>query len=268
MPTYHKDDEYEDENDDELPPLRRNIGTRSVDKRPSVDAAQRRDKGYMSHPTSYRPYGAVPRTIHRTPYPEYSNPDWGAGNPTSAVRLISAVIGGVLLILAIVGFAWFWNYGQAPSLLPALTNIDRHSTGVPLLHFPTFGRAQGQIPTASTIEQVPALVAAGITLQHPTLTPALNQQQALLIASQLEPEAAANAQSTTSQFVLLDYTNRSNASAQPALNHVPAWMIVYQGIPQQPNDASADPKPNPQTSHNLYVFLNATTGKELLAIWV
>jgi hypothetical protein len=231
MPTYSEDDEYEDE----LPP------SRTIDRLPM--GVHKRPAGYP------RPYNVMPYKAR----------------PHSPVRSISAVIGGVLLLLAIVGFAWFWNYRQVPSVLPGWT--------------------QGQAPTVTptinrgATEQAPALAAAGITLERPTETPSrlidalLSQQQALLIASQLEPEAAANAQSTTSQFVLIstgviNHAPTSNASAQPRLRHVPAWMILYQGIPLQPNDPSADPTPYPHASHNLYVFLNATTGKELLAIWV
>jgi len=243
MPTYSEDDEYEDEYDDELPP------SHTIDRLPM--GVHRRPAGYSL------PYDVMPPRAR----------------PHSPARAISAFIGGMLLLLAIVGFAWFWNYKQGLSVLPGWTQG----------HIPTLGQIQGQAPTVTptinqgATEQAPALAAAGITLERPTETPArlidapqvlLSQQQALLIASQLEPEAAANAQSTISQFVLLDYVNRSNASAQPRLRHVPAWMILYQGIPLQPNDPSADPKPNPHTSHNLYVFLDATTGKELLAIWV
>jgi len=153
----------------------------------------------------------------------------------------------MLFIAAIVGFAWFATYKHPLSTLPPL----------PIL-----------LPTKPPTEQISPLLAAGITLAHPTQTPELNQQQALLIASQLEPEVAANAHNTTAQYVLLNYTNRNSSTPLPNLSRVPAWMILYQGIPLQPNDPTADPTPFPQTQHNLYVFLDAKTGKELLAIWV
>jgi len=45
-------------------------------------------------------------------------------------------------------------------------------------------------------------------------------------------------------------------------------MILYQNIPLQPGDASVDSSPFPQSHHDLYVFLDANNGKELLVIWV
>lgn len=169
--------------------------------------------------------------------------------PASWMRSLSAVVGGVLFVLAIAGFAWFSTHQYQLSPLPALP--------IP-----------GLAPTHPSMEQVPPLFAAGITLSHPTQTPRLNQQQALLIASQLEPEAAANAQNTSAQYVLLNYSGRGTPAAQPDLNHIPAWMVLYQGIPLQPSDPSVDPTPFPQSHHDLFVFLDANTGKELLAIWV
>jgi hypothetical protein len=44
-------------------------------------------------------------------------------------------------------------------------------------------------------------------------------------------------------------------------------MVLYQQIPQQPADLSADPSQSLPKHHDLYVFLDANTGKELLAIW-
>jgi len=181
--------------------------------------------------------------------------------PASCMRSLSAVVGGVLFVLAIAGFAWFSTHQYQLSPLPALP--------IP-----------GLAPTNPSMAQVPPLFAAGITLSHPTQTPRLNQQQALLIASQLEPEAAANAQNTSAQYVLLNYSGRGTdggrteassrpyASLQHDLNHIPAWMVLYQGIPLQPSDPSVDPTPFPQSHHDLYVSLDANTGKELLAIWV
>jgi hypothetical protein len=116
--------------------------------------------------------------------------------------------------------------------------------------------------------QISSLLVAGITLGRPTRPPALNQQQALLIASELEPDAATHAESTSTQYVLLNYINRNTPATHPDLNNYPAWMILYQNIPLAPNDPSLDPTPFPQSHHDLYVFLDANTGKELLATWV
>jgi len=45
-------------------------------------------------------------------------------------------------------------------------------------------------------------------------------------------------------------------------------MVLYQKIPLQPSDASADPAPSPRSSYDLYLFLDANSGRELLAIQV
>jgi hypothetical protein len=169
--------------------------------------------------------------------------------PASLTRSLSAIIGVIFFVVAIAGFAWYLAHQQQLLPLPALS--------IP-----------GIAPTRPSMEQIPPLFAAGITLSHPTQTPGLNQRQALLIASQLEPEAAANAQNTSAQYVLLNYSTRDTPAAPSDLNHVPTWMILYQGIPLQPGDPSVDPTPFPQSHYDLYVFLNAKTGKELLAIWV
>ncbi len=173
----------------------------------------------------------------------------------STTRRISAILGGLLLVIAIAGFLWFIAPWRSSSLLPTL---------------PIFA------PAHPSTEQVPPLLAVGITLEHPSQAPTINQQQALLIASQLEPEAAANAQNTTAQYVLVstgqDVKGAPQAPPQhaptPALDHVPAWMVLYQSVPLQPNDPSVDTTPSRRTQHDLYVFLNADTGKELLAIWI
>ena len=170
--------------------------------------------------------------------------------PASRGRSISAGIGVILLVVAVGGFGWF------------LTHQYEGQSGLSTFSIP------GLAPTNPPIVQVSPLLAAGVTLGHPTQTPALNQRQALVLGSQLEPDAAANAQNASAQYVLLSYSGKGTPAAQPDLNHVPAWMIVYQGIPLQPSDPSVDPTPFPQSNHDLYVFLDANTGKELLAIWV
>lgn len=162
--------------------------------------------------------------------------------PASPSRAISGVVGGILLVAGIVGLLWLLTHQR------------------PLLPLP------GLAPTQPLAVQIPSLLAAGITLGHPTHQPALNRQQVLLIASELEPDAASNAASASTQYVLLNYANKS--TTHPNLNNYPAWMILYQNIPLAPSDVSVDPTPVPQSHHDLYVFLDATSGKELLAIWV
>jgi len=45
-------------------------------------------------------------------------------------------------------------------------------------------------------------------------------------------------------------------------------MVLYQKIPREPNDASVDPTPFPHSYYDLYVFLDANSGKELLVVQV
>jgi hypothetical protein len=169
--------------------------------------------------------------------------------PAPRSRSVSAIIGAILLVVAVASFAWLVTRHYQPA-------------GLPILSLPGFA------PTNTPIVQTPPLLAAGITLGDPKQPPALNQQQALFIASQLEPDAAAKAQTTNARYVLLNYDSKGTPAARPDLNNTPAWMVLYQNIPLEPSDASVDPTPFPQSHHDLYVFLDATTGKELLVIWV
>jgi hypothetical protein len=177
-------------------------------------------------------------------------PNHRRGRPsTSRSRLISGIVGGILLAAGVLWLVWLLAHQNA-------------KPGAPVFQIP------GLAPAHPPALQISPLLAAGITLGKPLQPPALNQQQALLIASELEPDAAANAKSTATQYVLLNYTNRSTPTVHPNLANYPAWMILYQNIPLQPSDASVDPTPFPQSHHDLYVFLDANNGKELLAIWV
>jgi len=160
-------------------------------------------------------------------------------------RQASKIVGAILLVVAAVWLGWliFQRGGAAGiSILP--------------------------IPVNTPIGQVPPLVAAGITLGHASRTPALDQKQALLIASQLEPDAATNAKKTSSEYVLLNYTSTSASASHTNLSNVPAWMVLYQQIPLAPGDPSVDPNAPSHGTYDLYVFLDANSGKELLAIWV
>jgi len=167
--------------------------------------------------------------------------------PASLSHTISGVVGGMLFVAGIVWLVWLLTH---PRLFPPTLPVS------------------GLAPTRPPAGQIPSLLAAGITLGRPTRPPALNQQQALLIASELESDAASRAESASSQYVLLSYTSRNIPTTYRDLNNYPAWMILYQNIPLEPGDASVDPTPSPQSQHDLYVFLDANTGKELLAIWV
>jgi len=161
------------------------------------------------------------------------------------------VVGGILIVMA--------------SLWLGLLLLHHFGVGVAgLSSLPLPGLA----PTAPPTAPVSSLAAAGVSLGHPTRSPALTQQQALVIASQLEADAAMNAKKTSAQYVLLNYIGTSTSTLHPDLNNVPAWMIMYQQIPLAPTDPSVDATPFPQAHHDLYIFLDANTGKELLAIWL
>lgn len=185
-----------------------------------------------------KPQPRAGREVRKTSTPARRN------RPTSQSRRISAVVGGILLFAAVAWIVW-------------LVLHQSQQSGLSILGL-------APMPTA----QVSSLVAAGITLGQPSQPPALSRQQALLIASQLEPDAASNAQSTSTQYVLLNYTSTSTPAAHPDLHNVPAWMVLYQNIPLARNDTAADPTPAPPAHHDLYVFLDTTTGKELLALSV
>src|SRR5260370_3457920 len=92
---------------------------------------------------------------------------FGRTTPTNQKsRVTSGIIGGVLLGLAGVWLGWLFLHQFGFFALPAL----------PLVGF---------APTSQPgIQQVAPLVAEGITLGHSNQTPTINQQQAILIASQ------------------------------------------------------------------------------------
>ncbi|GAC1653461.1 MAG: hypothetical protein NVS4B12_25200 [Ktedonobacteraceae bacterium] len=121
--------------------------------------------------------------------------------------------------------------------------------------------------TSSADIQVPQLVAEGINLSHAGQSPTLNQQQAVTIANQLEPQAAINAKSMSVKYVLLNYA-AMGISAHATLNNVPVWMILYRRIPIEPNNAAVDPVPSTRSYHDLYVFVDANSGKEVLSVWL
>lgn len=163
-------------------------------------------------------------------------------------RQSSKIAGIILLVVAVLWLGWLVFFRGAPA-------------GISILSFP------GLPPLNTPITQPSPLLAAGITLGRPSQLPALNQQQALLIASQLEPDAATHAKKTSSEYVLLNYTNTSASASHSTLHNVPVWLIQYQQIPLASVDPSVDPNAPAQTTHDLYVFLDANSGKELLAIW-
>jgi hypothetical protein len=165
------------------------------------------------------------------------------------LRVISGVVGALLLALAGIWLAWQLLHQFAGQAIPAPPII-------------------GVAPTNPAVTQIAPLTTEGIILSHPDKTPGLSQQQALLIAGQLEPNAVSKAKVTSAQYVLLNYPNKSTPATHTDIINVPAWMILYRGIPLQPADAAVDPAPFTHPSYDLYVFLDANSGKELLTIQV
>ncbi len=187
--------------------------------------------------------------VSRMPPGEKPAPnDYEKAIPSVHTNNMSALIGGILLVLALLGLFWWMGMQQS--------SISR-------LMFP----GPASTPTAA-VSQVAALLAVGITLEQPTASAALDQQQATQLANQFEPDAATKAQSMTANYVVLSYTPTASASALPNLNNVSVWMLCYQRVPYVPADASVDPTPFPHSYHDLYVFIDANSGKELLSVWV
>ena len=167
----------------------------------------------------------------------------------SQSRRASKVVGVILVSMAFLVLGWL-----------LLKHFGLRVSGQSFLPQP--GLDATALPTA----QIPPLAAAGISLGHPTQTPALTQQEAMFIASQLEPGAATKAKNTSAQYVLLSYGGTNTSTSYSGFHNVQAWMIVYQQIPLAP--ANLGVTPFPRTHYDLYVFLDANTGKELLAVWL
>ncbi len=168
---------------------------------------------------------------------------------TRRPRLASGVVGGVLVGLCAIWLGWLILHQFGGPALPSLPII-------------------GFLSTPTSDSQFAPLAAEGITLGHTDQAPALSQQQAVAIANQLEPDAASLSKSTSAQYVLLNYPNKSTPAAHTDLNGVPSWLIIYQKIPLKSANASVDPTPASRSSYDLYIFLDANSGKELLAVQV
>lgn len=115
--------------------------------------------------------------------------------------------------------------------------------------------------------QYPPLLAVGISLGHADQQPALSKEQAMFIANQLRPDAAAQAKQIEARYVLLDYRAEPASTASASFQDVPTWLVWYQKIPLQATSALVDPTPFPQSYHDLYLFLDDSTGHELLSVW-
>lgn len=163
------------------------------------------------------------------------------------VRWWSALVGGLLICAALGWFGWLVVSQQHASLS---------------FRFP-FTNVQNQ-PTAQP--SVDPLVAAGISLATPGSgqTALLSQQQAIVLANQLEPQAAAHARGVSTAYVLFSY--KGSTPIPGGLSGVPAWLVHYSKVAAAGPDTAADPHAA-NSPHDCYLFLDATSGKELLAVW-
>ncbi|HEY0752633.1 MAG TPA: hypothetical protein VGD98_01535 [Ktedonobacteraceae bacterium] len=163
------------------------------------------------------------------------------------INLLSAVAGGLLICVALACFGWLI--------------ASQHNAGL-TFRFPFTG-SQSQ-PTAQPT--VDPLLAAGITLATPGSgqTALLNRQQALLLANQMEPQAAVHASSVNAAYILFSY--KGSTTTTGALNSVPAWLVHYSKVVLAAPDNAADPHAT-NTPHECYLFLDANSGQELLALW-
>jgi hypothetical protein len=159
-------------------------------------------------------------------------------------RVVSGIVGGILIGLAGAWAIWLL--------------LHQFSASIPMP--PGLPPAQNATP----VSQISPLAAEGITLSPASQTPTIGQQQALHIAQQLEPDAAASAKQTTAQYVLVTYPVTGTPAAHANLHNTPVWLIAYQNVPLTPGDSSA----SGQSTYNLYVFLDASSGKELLVVRV
>lgn len=231
----------------EIAPLRKLVYT-------DLDERKQRITTYIGGSTTM-PDSAGRRTRASSHTSQHSKEDISSrktvssrNRPGVSSRQVTGIAGALLVIVAICWLGWL--------LLHQIVGF----IGISTLPLP------GIVPAVTPTPPLSPLLAAGISLGHPSQTPALSAQQALQIANELEPDAAANAKKVMSEYVLLNYAQKN--AAQPDMTNRPAWLIYYQQIPLQPSDPSVDPTPFPQTHHDLYVFLDANSGKELLAIWV
>jgi len=152
--------------------------------------------------------------------------------PQTLTYRVSAIVGCVFLGIAALGLAWVFlgpQVGVGPSVHWLQPEATEAGSGVE--------------------QQLPALLAHGITLTHPTENAALNQQEALLLANQREPDAF-NAKKVVARYELVNAT-----SNQVNLKNRAVWIVWYQNIASSTG-----------SGHDLYVVLDANSGTELFAL--
>jgi hypothetical protein len=188
--------------------------------------------------------------VRKTTRPDRATARRATDRSASEVRMrrLSAIIGGVLICATLAWFGWLV--------------ARQHNPGLAAINFP-FPGLQGQPTAQSTVDP---LLAAGITLTTPTQgqSALLSEQQARLLADQMEPQAAAHASTVSARYILFSY---KGSTATTASSHdVPAWFIHYINVAGPGSDTAADPHAT-NTSHDCYLFLDANSGQELLALW-
>lgn len=164
-------------------------------------------------------------------------------------RQFSAIVGIALIGIALLWFVWLLVRQFSPSMV---------SFNLPLPNI--------MMPQSSNAQADP-LAAAGITLSTPAQgqEPLLSQQQALLLAAQMEAPIATKAGGVDARYTLFSY--RGNNAAGASFHNVPVWLIHYSGVSAPPPDTHADPHAT-RAAHDFYLFLDANSGRELLAIWL
>lgn len=169
--------------------------------------------------------------------------------PDSALRQFSAIIGAALVGVAVLWFVWL----LVRPLSPGLVSIT----------FPVPGILPQNPPNAPK----DPLIAAGITLSSPAQSqqPLLTRQQAIFLVNQMEPQVAAHAGGVNAQYTLFSYHGGSSSAS--GFQNVPVWLVHYTSVAEPRPDTAADPRAS-STQHDLYVFLDANNGRELLALWL
>jgi hypothetical protein len=168
---------------------------------------------------------------------------------SSSSRAMTGILGGVLLVVCIMGFGW---------LLRSHTEDNTNSSAWAVL---------GLGSAAPADVQVSQLAAMGITFSQAQQQPKLSQQQALFLANQLEADAASKAKKTNAWYVLLNYPNAATPATHTSFSNIPVWMIWYQQVPLASSNVVADGTRSSRLYHDIFVFLDANSGKELLSIW-
>jgi hypothetical protein len=123
-----------------------------------------------------------------------------------------------------------------------------------------------QVTATPAVPQNASLQAVGVTLGYTSHPAAITQQQAEVLAQQFAPDAT-DEHAVKAQYVALNYDAESGGKEKVDIANVPVWMITYQQITASSTYTSIDPKAPATLQHNLYVFVDAQTGKELLSIW-